>query len=62
MRVVGVVPNTPDTWHGVMAMPDGSIQHVHARTLPRMDDTGSYILDKPHGVLHDPVRATWPSR
>lgn len=54
--------NTSMKWYGAVVMPDGRVQCVEARTLPRTDDTGQIILELPFAVATDPTRASWPSR
>ncbi len=43
------------TGEDIMAEPVQTIFAVHARTLPRPDET-------PHMLRTDPVRCSWPSR
>lgn len=54
--------HTPTKWYGAVVMPDGRVQCIEARTLPRTDETNQVILELPFAVATDPARAEWPSR
>jgi hypothetical protein len=54
-------------WYGSLRLPDGRLQFVEARTLPRPQTAIAHPEAEGHPetayeIMTDPERASWPSR